>query len=75
MYLILKDNGGISTAILFTILLIIKWELIHPQKRGVNRKREKEKFWKLFCLGGRQKHTLRKEAFACGTRGRRNYTD
>ena len=34
----LEGQGWQST--LFTILLILTWELRYPQKRGVNRKRE-----------------------------------
>ena len=34
---------------LFTVLLILTWELRYSQKRWVNRKRVGE-FWKLFCL-------------------------
>ena len=62
-----KGKGWSSK--LFTILLILTWELRYPQKRGVSRKRGWE-FWKLFNLGKGKSLTLRKEVFAWVTRGR-----
>ena len=58
---------------LFTILLILTWELRYLNKVGLT---EKEgEFWRLLCLGGSNGLTLGKEGFAWVTRGRGIYAD
>ena len=65
----LEGQGWYSK--LFTILLILTWELRYLEKGGFT---EKEgEFRKLFCLGGEKMTHLGKEGFAWETRGRGNY--
>ena len=54
---------------LFTVLLILTWEMRYPQKTGINRKR-KESFRSCSAWDGDKLLTLGKEGFAWGARGR-----
>ena len=55
---------------LFTILLILTWELRYPQKRGVNRKRGGRGILEVVLPGQGEWLTLGNEGVTWGTKGK-----